>query len=426
MARDEVDLGEERRPVAPGELEAVQGLQDVLVGHRRQAEARAAVADVAAVVDLVVVVEGRALRPRPLVRRHGGDRPPPGALERPGEGEAVVLDELVVAPLGVDPDPRLQGGVRQPAEAAEGRRGEEGAARGEAGGPQLRGALVEHGVDPGREGRALDRDPPVALDEHEEDVLAAQAGQQPVAGGGAEAVAGDLAGEDLVILQAGLHRLHLVDGEGGGARGGDRRAEDAQDHPDDAERRGRPERPAAVAGRDPRHAQQRQHREGEQRDDEHDRDGDGEVRARAADRVAQRLDADPHVAQVVDGAERPVERREEPDVEDLHEHEHAQHRSRDHGEHAARGGGQQDGQGDDDEELEREPRERAGGEPARLVRRDGGGPDERRARTVSATAMPVRPPRVLRHADRGGATATTCTRRPTPRAGRARRRGAPA
>ena len=84
----------------------------------------------------------------------------------------------------------------------------------------------------------------------------------------------------------------------------------------------------------------------------------------------------PSVAQVVDGVERPVERREEPDVEDLHDHEHAQHRSRGHGQYATRGGGQQDGHCDDDEELEREPRERAEGEAARLVRRDERGPDE--------------------------------------------------
>ena len=93
---------------------------------------------------------------------------------------------------------------------------------------------------------------------------------------------------------------------------------------------------------------------------EHDRDGDGEVRARGADRVAQRLDADPDVAHVVDGAERPVERGEEPDVEHLHEHERAQQRAHDHGERAAPGGGQQHGSDDDDEELEREPHERAG------------------------------------------------------------------
>ena len=330
--------------MALGQLEAVQARKDVLVGHRGQAEARAAVADVAAVVDLVVVVEARALRPRPLVRRVLDDRPPPGALERPAEGEAVALDELVVAPLGADPDPRLQGGVRQPAEPAEGRRGEEGAARGEASRPQLRGALVEHGVDPGREGRALHRDLPVALDEQQEDVLAAQAGQQPVAGSGAEAVARDLAGEDLLSMQAAAHRLHLADGEGGGARGGDRRAEDAEAHPDDAEHGGGPERPAAVAGRDAREAQQRQDREGEEPDEEHGDGGDGDVRARPADRVAQRLDADPHVARVRDGVERPVEGRDEPDVEDLHHREHRQHRSRDHGQHAARAGGQQNGQ----------------------------------------------------------------------------------
>ena len=47
-----------------------------------------------------------------------------------------------------------------------------------------------------------------------------------------------------------------------------------------------------------------------------------------------------------------------------------------HGQHAARGGGQQGGHGDDDEQLEREPRERAEREAARLVRRDEGGPDE--------------------------------------------------
>jgi hypothetical protein len=59
-------------------------------------------------------------------------------------------------------------------------------------------ARVEHGVDLGSEGRALHRDPPVALDEQQEDVLAAQAGQQSVAGRGVEAVAGDLAREDLL------------------------------------------------------------------------------------------------------------------------------------------------------------------------------------------------------------------------------------
>ena len=258
----------------------------------------------------------------------------------------------------------------------------------------------------GRDRRALDRDPPVALDEHEQDVLAAQVGQQPRAGSVAEAVLGDQAGERRAIREPGPHRLHLVDGQGGGARGGDRRAGDAECDPDHAQHRRRPQRPAAVAGRHARDAQQRQDRDGEQRDDEHGRDGDDRVGARGADRVAQRLDADPHVARVVDRLERPVERREEADVEDLHDHEHAQHRSRDHGQHAPRGGGQQGGHGDDDEQLERESCERAEVEAARLVRRDERGPHEQQREDrdrhgdapalVGGTAAP-QPPHALAH-----------------------------
>ena len=173
-----------------------------------------------------------------------------------------------------------------------------------------------------------------------------------------------------------VDQLHLVDGERGGARGGDGRAGDVEGHPDHAQRRDRPQRPATMAGRDACQAQQREHRDGEQGDHQRSRDGGDEVRSRGADRVAQRLDPDPRVARVVDGLERPVERREEADVEDLDDDEQAQHRSRDHDQHAPPAGGQEDGHGDDDEELEREPRERAEREAARLVRRDERGPDE--------------------------------------------------
>ena len=218
------------------------------------------------------------------------------------------------------------------------------------------------------------------------------------------------------IRQGRPYSLHLVDGQGGGARGGDRRAGHAQGNPDHAQRHRRPERPAPVAGRDPRHPQQRQDREGEERDDEHDRDGDDEVRARPTDRVTERLDADPHVARVVEGLERPVERREEPDVEDLHEHEHAQDGSRDHGQHAARGGRQQGRHGDDDEQLDGEPREGAEVEMPRLVRRDEGGPDEQqgedRDRDRDAGGQPPALDVTLRRvvAGRAGdARATTCT-----------------
>src|SRR4029079_12285333 len=109
----------------------------VLVGHRGQAEAGAVVAEAAAIVDRVIVVVAEALRPTAVIRRHHADGPPAGALEGRGEREAVVRDELVVRPLAVDPDPRLEGGMRQPAEAAERRRGQEGAVRGEAGRLQL-------------------------------------------------------------------------------------------------------------------------------------------------------------------------------------------------------------------------------------------------------------------------------------------------
>ena len=361
----------------------------VLVGHRRQAEARAAVAEVAAVVDLVVAVEARALRPRPVVRRHGADRPPAGALERPGEREAVVLDELVVAPLAVDPDPRLQRGVRQPAEAAEGRRGEEGAARGEAGGPQLRGAPVEHGVDAGRERRALDRDPARSS-------RRTRAGRPCRAGrsaAGRRGWRGSGRGRSRGRAPRGPARPVRTACTSSTARAA--ALEEATGAP--AMRSATQTTPSTAAARSaqPRWpAATRVTRSsartgsGEQRDDEHDRDGDGEVRARAADRVAQRLDADPHVARVVDGVERPVERGEEPHVEDLHEHEHAQHRARDDGQHAARGGGQQ---------RRRARRRRAArGGAARTRRRSrslvwfgatSAAQTSSRARTVSATAM---------------------------------------
>ena len=272
VARHQVDLREDGTAVGFRELEALQGREDVLVGHRGVREPRAAIADVTPVVDLVVAVERRPLRPLPVVRRHVIDGPPPGPLERPAECEAVGLDELVVAPLAVDPETRLHGGVRQPAGAAERRRGEEGAPGGEAGGLQSPRPLVESSIDPWREGGALDRALSVALDEREDDVLAVQAGQQLAARGVAEAVVPDLGGEDLVVLEARLHRTYLVDRQAGGARGGDGRAGDElrterpTEHPDDAERRDGLERPAPVAGRDPGQAKHRQGREDEEGD----------------------------------------------------------------------------------------------------------------------------------------------------------------
>jgi hypothetical protein len=72
--------------------------------------------------------------------------------------------------------------------------------------------------------------------------------------------------ERRAVRQAAAHRLNLVDGQGGGARGGDRRVGDPQRHPDHGQRRRGSERPGAVVGRDPRHAHNGEDREHEQRD----------------------------------------------------------------------------------------------------------------------------------------------------------------
>ena len=301
---------------------SLQGLQGVLVGHRGQAEARAAVADVAAVVDLVVAVEALALRPRALVRRVLGDRPPAGAPERLAEGEAVALDELVVAAAGCRSGSPTAGwsapASSSPPKVDEVRK----ALREEKPGAlQLRGAAVEHGVDPGREGRALHRDLPVALDEQEQDVLAAQAGQQPVAGRGVEAVLRDLAGEDPLRRRPDCtactswtaSAAALVE-----ATGAPTIAQRTQTTPSTAAARSAQSRwPAATR------VTRSSARTGRASSPTRSTTMAATARfaLRSADRVAQRLDADAHVARVVDGVERPVEGREEPHVEDLHDHE---------------------------------------------------------------------------------------------------------
>jgi hypothetical protein len=193
---------------------------------------------------------------------------------------------------------------------------------------------------------------------------------------------GDLVGEDRAILDARAHRAYLVDGQAGGARRGDGRvgdelrAERPTQHPDDAERHNGPQRPPAVAGHDPCQAKHRQGREEEYGDDEHRRPGDGQVRVRPSDRVAQRLDADPGVAPVGNGVEWPVEGGEETYVEELHDDQKTESRSDDPGQDAPSGRWQAKGQGDDHDALEREPRERAGRDATRMIRSDEGAPHE--------------------------------------------------
>src|SRR3954453_7100883 len=97
MARHHVDLCEDGTTVAFSELEALQGREAVLVGHRGVRETRAEITDVTAVVDLVVAVERGGLSPVTVVRRHDIDGPPPAPVERVAECEAVAPHELVVA-----------------------------------------------------------------------------------------------------------------------------------------------------------------------------------------------------------------------------------------------------------------------------------------------------------------------------------------
>ena len=222
--------------------------------------------------------------------------------------------------------------MRQPAGAAEGRRGEPAASRREAGGPKLPRPLVEDGVDLRREGGSLHRHLPVALDEYEEDVLPAQAGQQPAARRGVIAVAADRVCEPRTVSQAGLHRPHLLDGQVGGAQGGDARAghelraERPAEHPGGAECSHRLERLPAVAGRDPGQAEHGQGREDEREDGEQRHADQRQVRVRPTDRGPQRLDPDGGVPPVVDGVERPVEGGEEAEVEQLHDGQEAERR----------------------------------------------------------------------------------------------------
>ena len=204
-----------------------------------QAEGGAFVADVAAVVDVVVVVVAGAFFPVAFVGGVFADGAPAGAFEGGGEGEAVAFGELVVAALGADPDPGLGGDVRQPAEPAEGGGGQEAAAGGEPVGVKLRGAVVEDAVDGGGEGGVLDGDAGRSFRRTAAGRLCRAARSAAGSGGVcAEAVAGDLAGEDVVRAQPALHRLHLADDERGGAGRGGRRPRDAQDDPQHGEHGG--------------------------------------------------------------------------------------------------------------------------------------------------------------------------------------------
>jgi hypothetical protein len=82
--------------------------------------------------------------------------------------------------------------------------------------------LAQDGVDAGGEAGALDGDLPVAFDEVDDDVLAAQSGQQAGGGdGGLGVAAADGLPEDARVGQRCLGEADLVDGERGFAGRGE-------------------------------------------------------------------------------------------------------------------------------------------------------------------------------------------------------------
>src|SRR5262249_34328095 len=191
------------------------------------AEHRAAVADVVPVVEMVVMVEGSGKRPGVSVSGGVDDGTPARLVEGVAEGEPAAVDQLGIPLRGVDPQPRLQGGVDEPADPPEGGGGKPGAPRGPAAAGQRGGAPAQDGVDAGREARALNGDLPVAFDEGDEDVLAAQSREQVRSGDGGFGVAGvdDLL-ETTRVAERCLSGAHLRNGQPGGAGRGDRGSRD--------------------------------------------------------------------------------------------------------------------------------------------------------------------------------------------------------
>jgi hypothetical protein len=101
----------------------------------------------------------------------------------------------------VDPQAGQERAVRQPTPAAHRRRGEEAAARLVPDRAQPFGTGVEQRADLRRVQRVFDRVAPVALDERQHHVLAAQRGQELVAGRVAERVVREFPREHLLVAQ---------------------------------------------------------------------------------------------------------------------------------------------------------------------------------------------------------------------------------
>ncbi len=236
----------------------------------------------------------------------------------------------------------------------------------------------------GEKDAALHRLLTVGLDEHEQDVFAAQRGQQPVRGRVGERVVLDLGGEHATIVDVGLHRSDLVDHEAGGQSRGDRRVGDElrAEHPaeqsDSAEPRERPQRPAAVVGRDAGQPEHRQRQQDGQYDGADNRADLDQLRLRTTDQGAQRLDPVPELGRVAKRVIWPVVEREHLVIGDLQDDHQREGQAGDHRQDVSRGAGQEGGHRNHDQSLERDPQEPGQREVSRLVGGDEGDPHEQR------------------------------------------------
>jgi hypothetical protein len=251
----------------------------------------------------------------------------------------------------------------------------------------------------------LDGGAPVALDEDEDDVLAAQCGQQLVAWDVAVGVDSGLRGERLPPQQAGAYLPRVVVGKARRAAGGDRHvrddlgAEHGAGDPGGREPHDRAGRGGPAPGHEPGQAQHRQRHENEHRDGENCGDDHGADRAGPADRGREELLGAVQQDPVEHRVERAGEDREESHVEDLHDGQQTQSHPGERRDHPPRPRRQDEQEGHAEDSLDRDARERTRCEATDLVRRDECGKHQeagqrgdrpRRDRVPSAPVVPSR------------------------------------
>ena len=316
------------------------------------------------------------------------DGAPAGRPERRGQGQPPGVEDGVVADLVGDREAGLERGVRQPAEAAERRRGEVGAAAGEPRGAEPGRGAVDRCGHRGSEARVLEGDATVALDEDDEHVLALQAGEEALRGGRRVRVARGQPLELGAVRDPLAQVPHVVGGDRAGLGGRDpqvragRRAEDGGQGPDDPDHDDPRRGGSPVSGRCSRHPDRGEREQDERRQGGHPQGDGDEDGADTAHAVAQDAVARADVRRVGQRVERAVEADQHADVEDLQQGDdrdgHA-HDGRDDGPGLRR---EDQAEHDEDEDLEGYAGPGPGGQLLRPVRQVQRRDEHSNARTV--------------------------------------------